>query len=245
MEHIKCQRLEKERKALLTERLTLLKKAYSHFTSSVPILNTDLIATAAEMYMEPCIRDIIDNLPKSKTLTKEDLLCKLAAIFHDANERVRRRIDHQLFIHAVNAYKAVGGDFNIDPTTVFDLATTLFQCNSKFCSQHYWYDAIIAHKCTRSNAFPKELKDAAIIADCLGPDTHRSHENITVDVDGIVIARHLIRLCGLDPSTTTRTTMDNYNLIFECLLCNDPANGRATMTWSRAVSLSLPISHRL
>ncbi|KJA27584.1 hypothetical protein HYPSUDRAFT_62657 [Hypholoma sublateritium FD-334 SS-4] len=243
MEEVKHQRLEKERKGLLTERLILLKKAYTHFTSSVPILNTDLIATAAEMYMEPCIRDIIGNLPKNKSLTKGDLLGKLAAIFHDANERVRRRIDNELLKHAINAYKTAGGDF-INPTTVFNLATTLFQCNSIFCSQYYWYDAIVAHKCTRSNAFPKSLKDADIIADCLGPDKHRSHENITVDVDGIVIARHLIRLCGLDPLDMTRTTMDNINPIFECLLCNDAANGRATMTWSRAVRHWLE-NHRL
>ena len=237
MEGVKRQRLEKERKALLSERLTVLKKAYSRFKSSVPIINTDLIATDAEIFMEPCIRDIIVNLPKTETLAKKDLHHKLAVIFHTANERVRKTIDKQLLKHTNAAYKAAGGDHTIDPTTVFGLATTLFRC--KTCSQHYWYDAIVAHKCTRTNAFPKDLPDADIIADCLGSDKYRSHENISVEVNGIAIGKYLIKLCGLDPSTTSRSTLDEINPIFECLLCNDEASGRATMTWSRAVSLSL------
>ena len=237
MEGFRRQRLEKERRILLSERLTVLKKVYSNFKSSVPVMNTDLIATEAEMFMEPCIRDIIVKLPKTTENLENILYHRIAFIFQAANERVRTRINIQLYIHALVAYKAAGGKQSIAPTTVFRLAITLFHCKS--CSQHYWFNVIVAHKCTRTNAFPKNLPDADIIAECLGSDIYRSHRNITVEVDGIAIAKYIIKLCGLDPLTTTRSTMDGINPIFECLLCNDTAHGRATMTWSRAVSLSL------
>lgn len=240
MEGIKHERLERERTELLSERLAVLKKVYTEFMSTVPPSDKALSATAVEVFMEPSIQDIIVNLPKSETLKEEDLLPTLVAIFPDINKRIRKSIDDQLLSHASAAYKEAGGEYDLDPAKVFDLVTTLFRCST--CSDHFWYDTIVAHKCTRSNYFPKDFQDADILANSLmSYKAYRTHANITVNVDGMAYIKEALRLCGLDPSNTTRKMMDDLNPIFECLVCHSETKGRATMTWARAVSFSVYI----
>ncbi|KJA21129.1 hypothetical protein HYPSUDRAFT_42500 [Hypholoma sublateritium FD-334 SS-4] len=243
MEDIKHQRLEQERTVLLSERLAVLKKVYTDFASSVPSSDKALSATAVEIFMEPSIQDIIVNLPKEQKLTEEDLLPTLVAIFPDVNKRIRKSIDDQLLAHAVTAYKEAGGEYDLDPATVFDLVTTLFHCSS--CSKQFGYDLAVAHECTRKNSLPKDLPDVDIISRSLGAiGSYRTHAKIIVDVDGMAYIREALKLCGLDPSNTTKKMMDDLNPIFECLLCNEETKGRATMTWARAFRHRFEYVHR-
>ncbi len=236
MGRLKRERLEKERSKLLTERLIVLEKVYTNFIAGVPPSDKELGVTAVEIFMDPSIQNIIENLPKTEKLKEEDLLPTLVEIFPDVNKRIRKSIDDQLLARLSAAYKEAGEECDLDPAKFFDLATTLFQCKS--CTTHCWYNMIVAHRCTRTNSFPADFQDADIISRCLkAPRLYRTHANVKVDVSGLTYSRQALKLCGLDPSNTTRKMMDDLDPLFECLLCNQESKGRATMTWSRAVSL--------
>lgn len=52
-----------------------------------------MTATAAAIYMEPSIQDIIVNLTKNNALREENLLPTLITMFPDVNERIRESVD--------------------------------------------------------------------------------------------------------------------------------------------------------
>lgn len=234
MQIVKDNRLYRERKELLGRRLPVLRRAFSTYESQFSFSQRQSFISTAELFLEPPIQDLIFNFPDDVILTEAHILPTLTNIVPGANRRLRLQIEEQLFQIVQKAYRKRGDDSTID-RTVLNLATTVFNCRD--CDQQPFLsvEEAIMHLCTRNRYFPEGYRDKSSIRSHLG-NQFRSHQSLTVHVKGADGVTQLIKVCGLDPLTTTKQTMDELNPIFECIKCYlYSLEGRSMGSWATMV----------
>lgn len=243
METVKSRRLICERDKLFTERIPVLREVREDIVYSFPYLTRPSLPTVGELWAHPSIRKTILEHPKGEVLTKADLAPTVTAVFPEMNEQLQSRIDQELLgkVH-VGLGEMGQEDREVDPDTVFDLATTIFHC----CGERlFWFRDIKAHECARDLEFPKSVAKEFVYAN---DHIHRGEKYhghtqgpigvwTTFNAKAAKVATELVKLCGLDPLTTTIQEMDELDPIFECLVCSwlQQWKGRCTMTWRTAV----------
>ena len=219
MERRKVSRLRQERDTLLAKRLPILRKVYNTCVETYPV--NSIIPRVADVFLDPVIQDLFNRLPLSTNFTEKDLET-VGALFPDVVLRWRNKTEEKLLTMMTPSQ-------DICASSILQLATTIFSC--QFChNEALTYPRVLIHRCAT-------YQGSAIDEDQMGLRIYLGHSYwnagnfITFDAQKIVSMSEAIKLCGLDPKSTTREDMDKQNPIFECLACNDERKGRCTLSW--------------
>jgi len=236
MEDIKIQRLQKERRAFLKERLAALNSVRETCVSTLPA--NAICPTTSELFRLPFVRDIIDSVPATGDFTIDDLK-PVNLSFDVLNVQWQKEIELKL----LGLIQAVGGpnvQNSLDAAAVLNLATSFFSCGS--CNRFLRYPAILIHSCaTKYNyRFPeKDDFDQSYIAETRGETFWNANQYISMKQEHVVVVSRLLDMVGLDSKAATIQEMNNLNPIFECISCNSLSEGRAVMSWQTAVCLAM------
>ena len=248
MEAVKSRRLKYEREQLYSSRIPILRVIREEIVRDFPYLTRPSMPTVGELWAQAPIRKIILEHPKGEELTKADLAPTVTAVFTELNEQLQRRIDEELLDKVWSGLEEMEqNDREVDPDTVFNLATTIFHC----CGERlFWFRDIKAHECASSLPFPKPLfKEFQYAYEYLSyGEKYHGHTRsegcyTSFNVKASKIAKEVVEMCGLDPLTTTIKAMDDLDPIFECRVCSslDHSKGRCSMNWRTVVRT--PASH--
>lgn len=211
----------------------------------------------ADLFCHPYVRDLIDNASLD-VFTTDTGLDSLRAMLPKLIQEVQSTIHDKVVALVAEGY---AGSDDFDPKKSLELATTIFSCIG--CgyggdrSPYYWtetirYSDVMFHRCVNTAAsdlssHPKESDIDFKFLDgehyCLSmyrgssADWNR-YSQISFNPMHKKILSDVVALAGLDPKTTTTAEMDALDPIFECIPCNLPTEGRATMRWSVVVCRS-------
>ncbi|KAF9473236.1 hypothetical protein BDN70DRAFT_925272 [Pholiota conissans] len=131
-------------------------------------------------------------------------------------------------------------DYDFDPFTVLDLATTFFTCtfSTEFHTPCHSMrtDQTMNHRCCWPSdntldddpglAAFESCFGSALWFDCVG--------SVQFSQMGLKVMRGVVEMCGLDPLVATGSQMDALDPIIECHTCNSD-EGRAMLTWREVV----------
>ncbi|CAA7265272.1 unnamed protein product [Cyclocybe aegerita] len=238
MESLKEKRIAREKKVLYQDRLTLLKRVYEVYVETLPV--NSVHPNTADLFSNPVVRDIVLSDPRSAEFT-EDNLEVVQQSFEQLVAQWRKDVDTML----IDLIKKSCPEYEFDPATVLHLATSIFSCNG--CSHHGEYtrhsssmspSVALAHRCARQMGYSYD--------DSVDPETRAAQaaisqvtwnftKRIFFDAKTLPVMTHLVELCGLDAARATAKELDELDPIFECLTCNNPRTGRATIRWSYAM----------
>ena len=214
----KAKRLQKERDALLLERLPILRNVYNICVETYPV--NSIIPRASDVFLDPVVQDLFFRPPLSTTFTEKDLET-VGTFFPDIVLRWRNKTEEKLL-------SLMSPNQNISES-LLQLATTIFSC--QYCtSDPLTYPRVLIHRCATTFGHAID-DDRPALRRCLDCSDWNAGSVITFDTQKIVCMSEAIKLCGLDPKSTTKEDMDKQNPIFECLACNDVRNGRCTLSW--------------
>ncbi|KDR84320.1 hypothetical protein GALMADRAFT_237098 [Galerina marginata CBS 339.88] len=219
-------------KRLIRERKTFLanfKQEYDAFLATLPV-NT-IYPVISDVLQDPVIRRIISPGPGPSTpVAKTNFVSQFSSV----GRRWQRTIEDKL---TALVAAACGGEHGPAPETVIDLATAWFTCSK--CDAILRYPLVLMHDCaTHIDANwvgPGPDTDWAIVRRLFQRVPWNSLGYITFNRAVLACISKVLELCHVDPVTTTAQEMDTANHILECVTCNDPREGRPTMTWSRMV----------
>jgi len=236
MEDIKSQRLQKERRAFLKERLAVLNTVRETCVSTLPA--NAICPTTSELFRIPFVRDIIDTVPATGDFTIDDLE-PVSLSFDVLNLQWQKEIELKL-LGLIQAVEGPNVQDSLDAEAVLDLATSFFFCGT--CSRFLRYPAILMHSCaTKHNHQVPERDDLdqLYIAQTRGEVFWNANHNISMKPEHVAVVSRLLDMVGLDSKTATIQEMNNLNPIFECISCNNLSEGRAIMSWQTAVCLAM------
>ncbi|KAG2114621.1 uncharacterized protein F5147DRAFT_677454 [Suillus discolor] len=121
---------------------------------------------------------------------------------------------------------------NTPEEIILQLATSIFQCAASRSLPLITWDKVQYHKCHTYRAW-STMKVAC---------------TFSISQSGILAARSLLRLVGLDVKTTAATTMDQLQHLFFCSNCppkqENGGSYRMAMDWRRSVIHCVEQSHR-
>ncbi|TFK38759.1 hypothetical protein BDQ12DRAFT_651090 [Crucibulum laeve] len=230
MEDVKARRLVREKKNTMKCRQALMEEVRQAYALTCP--PNSIIPPATDIYCFKPFLSIIEDTPFNEDVTIEsfhDVMHLLPTLIEDW----RRRKDRQLL------------DMIATATTLSDvdekylhLATTTFSCiacHYRKCS--LTYPRILVHKCASSTYFclvKWEKSELAELFSNLRRTTWNYGRQINFNTAMYQETRKVVKLCGLDPDTTTVEGMDTLNPIFECVYCYNNIKGRCCLTWRAA-----------
>ncbi|KDR81922.1 hypothetical protein GALMADRAFT_240234 [Galerina marginata CBS 339.88] len=231
MESAKSHRLVTERKTLLRERLRILNRVLETHISTLPV--NALHPGVGELFRNPIVLDIIDSTPASADFT-EDKFDDIFPILPAITLQWQMEIEEKL----LDMIRAVVPEYSFDRQTVFQLATTTFDCSS--CQHNSMrLPAVLMHPCaTKYSVFAREEGDADL--ECLMDTLYQVYWNtgqvIAFNATSLKLMTEVVEMCGFDPKRATAAEMDAASPVLECVGCNDGHEGRATMLWWKAYS---------
>lgn len=247
MTQAQIKRIKEDRMNFLRHRIPIFQQFIDDYCLSIPPNDAREFPAIPDLFCHPLVRDAVDNIPveefeKSSFKPLEPLLPEIVA-------DVRSSIRDQAIALVV---AACGENQVIDPDTVLDLATTIFSCSS--CSnagayncRGYLYAAetlrfpdVMYHPCARncdysSRQSEKDVDFAYFVDYPISTSNWNRYSQIRYKVENQKVLSEAIALCGFDPKVATFAQMDAADPILECVTCNDPYRGRATMRWSLVV----------
>ena len=237
MEAMKSQRLESERRALLSERLAVLNTVRETCVSTLPANAT--YPTTADLFRIPFVRNIIDTVPAATGDFTSDDLEPVSLSFDVLNLQWQKEIGHKL-VGLIQAAEGSDAQDSLDAEAVLNLATSFFSC--KACPRFLRYPAILMHPCATKYNYQAPEKgdpDHLYIAEIRRETFWNTNHNVSMKPEHVAFVSRLLDMVGLDPKTATAQEMDNLNPIFECISCNSLSEGRAIMSWKTAVCLAM------
>ncbi|PPR01751.1 hypothetical protein CVT24_001571 [Panaeolus cyanescens] len=222
-------------KSQCDHRLAILKEAYDDALKSYPIYLPR--PRAADIFALPRIHTILAETPPHIQITKEMLNITettLPAIMGDVKAVINSKLLSLVRQGLRNA--------SYDEATVLELATTVFRGPS---SSERGMTASEATSCTVSSSRNKDEQANNLfdLLSVLNGDIWNTSGSITFDCTGHNAACRLLKLCEVDPTTTTISEMNELDPIIECIGCNKLRSGRLVMTWSRAIKHALNCRH--
>ena len=240
MEETRRERLARERDAMYKERLLILNDIIKAYAAT--LTPTASFPTSADVFKHPMVRSIIETTPPTERFTPEALQ-PIVPLLPEIDLHWQEKARSQLFM----MIRTAAPWYVFDEQTVLDLATTSFHCKRagyQGCSYggHIGHPDILMHECARSDPFSRENdfnpgSAEFYIRQFLHEVPWNYRRELDFDPVQMRILTDVVRMCGLDPTTTTRAEMDDLDSIFECVQCNDERRGRATMRWWGVVSM--------
>jgi len=96
------------------------------------------------------------------------------------------------------------------------------------------------HSCAyKPKSRKDEDADEIIMHDTLRQGYWNARGDITFNVDSLKILTEAVKVCGLDPKSTTIAEIEAVSPILECNVCSDGYTGRVLMEWLTVVRLIL------
>jgi hypothetical protein len=234
MKELKEKRLVAERLATLKKRQLLVVSLLKTYTLEQPV--TALIPGPADVCNMDDFKAVIEN-PNYVEVTKET--------FKEAMDRLPQLIDDwrvakDAELVCILNKQASGSHLKesspVDNRALLELATTSFRC--RICSSTILYPRILVHSCTHSLRLSWRDYDDSHSILCRNIDDEPwnfAGDRVSVDEQGKIAANLVVRSCGLDPSTTSASEMDDLDARFECTVCSNVHLGRLVMGWTAAV----------
>lgn len=235
MQALKTAGQARTREELLSKhRLPMLKKAYDEVVATLPA--NSIYPGIADVFVHPAVQENI-NLPMTVEVKEKDF--KLGSLFSEITAQWKKDVKERLI--------AMIPDNCIPENTkksanLFELATVSFHCDSLGCPARdasLRYPEVMMHWCssTVSKYYNETVEDAdlRIVKDRFFSVTWNATSGIKFSERAFKFLSEAVKMCGLDPITTTVTQMDEMSSIFECMTCNDEYYGRATMGWDNLV----------
>ncbi|KAF8965463.1 hypothetical protein BDZ97DRAFT_2074737 [Flammula alnicola] len=222
MKRNKAQRLFREHREFLESRRIVLHDIRKNGSKNLPI--NSVYPDIGELYRiteeNPSLVDYSKSYPDA-----------LRVPFSDIALLWRKAIESKLLDLITDACSV---EYEFDPNTVFDLATTFFNCTS--CPGYTTTTPM-------GQAIPMGQTmlmrhERAMIHRCATVDGHYNSDDTPYELAFRDVLKGkswnacVVEMCGFDPKVTTACEMDQANLIIECLSCNNIDKGRATMTWA-------------
>jgi len=242
------ERLEKELIAALQSRLPVLRELYAACIKSLP--NDIVYPQFIEFARMPGIRNVyLHDLHGKGTFTMEHIRANFSNIISQWQTRIETTLIDSL------KQSVQFKDVLLEPAAFLELATTFFSCNK--CpsgAPPLRYPQILMHLHATRAAPPSKSDESykftwgktsqgtqrdpttRVIRDTSFEASWNDQSVVIFDQDIHAVLASAIKLCGLDPKTTTAEQLEKSNPIFECKACNS-VMGRTTMTWSGVVSL--------
>lgn len=247
----KEKRIKKERKEFLQSRIPTLRQSVEDYVLSIPVSAAREFPGVPDLFCHPLVRDFIDNAPVEDF--ERTRLEPLLPVFPDIVREVQSTIRDKAIALVV---KGCGKDYEINPDTVLDLATTIFSCSQcrmkgpnarseLYVSQTLRFPDVMYHPCAVFNAYRVHsyVLETEVDFEVLGERTEKANWNrysqISFKAENQKVLSEAVALSGLDPIVATSAQMDAADPIFECVACNDLHKGRAMMRWSLVVRLLL------
>ncbi|KDR85882.1 hypothetical protein GALMADRAFT_261532 [Galerina marginata CBS 339.88] len=230
MRDVRRDRLTQERRVLLKDRLPTLKQLLEE-------LLDDHISTLPATMLYPTIGDLFRNSAVYSVITEEKLPgpCTkgyLRALIPPMSSLI---LEWQQDLEDKLCDLMTRGKprHSFDRKKVFQLATTVFGC--KRCSHAFIsYPRVLMHACGTNPDYVQETlePDEQVVREHFRQRFWNSAGDITFSQESLEMIKGLLRLCHLDPDSTTAEAMDAANPIFECIPCNDIYGGRLTLAWT-------------
>ena len=220
------------------KRLLILRTVFQDYVATLP--RDAQYPSMADLFADPRVKSLIEDTPVTVDL-KAEHLNPLVPIFPDIVARWKERVQ----AHLIGLIKVSMPDYVFDEDTVLGLAITSFICREGLvifdCSynEYLHYPSVLMHGCASSGDFCGF--EHGSVAHNLNMTFNESPWNqggvIQFEPERMRILAAVVRLCGMDPRTTTRLQMDGLDPIIECVSCHSTRLGRATMKWWGVVSL--------
>ncbi|KAH9483652.1 hypothetical protein JR316_0003122 [Psilocybe cubensis] len=220
------------REELLKARIPYLNNVIKAYTATAP--PNEVSPAVSDFFAHKDVRDFVINTPSITSAADfAPLLERLPAIAQEIvklmTEKLRRMV------------ATTGGEFAADPAIVLELATTTFRCpdcesGNRQEAGLMRYPRVLAHHHALKWHYqrPVEDDDMKILRQVTGVVPWNQSQIIEFDTSAAVALKSVIKLCGLDPKTTTKEKMDELDPIVECLTCNALEKGRMVMRWQVA-----------
>ncbi|KAG5716225.1 Dihydroxyacetone kinase [Termitomyces sp. T112] len=241
LEGIRVKRLEEQRERLVQKRMTLLLPLYKEYLGTLQ--HSYRAPGFPDICAEEPFRSLIFSTPIDTTLTLADF----AAWKDDIPRACKARAESQ--VQVLEAL--LPPDF-----PCLDLAMALFCC--RWCTKSIPYPDVLQHHCliTSQHDFKPSGDNVELYKFALGYDYRGSQDEaghalsfqrpwnfggaqVKYDTQAASSAKEIIGLCGADPRSVSKQTMDELDVRVECLRCGQGKRGRTgrlTMTWSKAIT---------
>ncbi|PPR02534.1 hypothetical protein CVT24_001960 [Panaeolus cyanescens] len=234
MTSIRDKRLEGEKRMLYRTRMEFLQTAYNQAVKDW--LPNKKAPHVSDFFIVPRIRTVVLDTAPEINVTREHFFDE--ASFPGLVQEARTTRQEKLLQVIEKGYRAIKMDY--DPEIVSKLVTTVFaneklglaDNNIRTVAQALSLKSVPAWHSDREK-MPLVEQIALDVFKCRPWNSDRT---IGFDRVGHAIISELVKLCGLDPLTTTLEEMNHLNPIFECVACSRMPRGRLMMRWADAAS---------
>ncbi|PPR02535.1 hypothetical protein CVT24_001961 [Panaeolus cyanescens] len=236
MKNIQDRRLEEDKKVLLKSRMELLDIVYNQAVKGW--LSTGNAPYISDFFVVPHIRSAVVDTAPEITVTREHFFDETTfpGLVEDA-----RAIQREKCLEVIaKGYKVQTIKAKYDPNTVFDLATTVFGYAKDGIPDNQFMDIT---KTLSLKSSPRWLSDRdrlplveKVALEVFTYSPWNAEKKIIFHWIAYDIISNLMKLCGVDPLTTTLEQMNALDPIFECVSCSRMSRGRLTMRWIKAAS---------
>lgn len=245
MKNVQKEWIRQRRFNHVSGRIQILQKIFDAYALTLPNSLGWEFPKIADLFCHPEVRDLIDNLPEADFTVAglQSLRDKLPRIVSEVKSTIHDKV-------VALVAKGYAGSNDFDAGRTLELATTVFSCNGcqyggynhVFRTETIRYSDVMFHYCTRKPASQMgsgvsldEDIDFYFFDQRLNQCDWNRHSQISFKPENKKIISGVVALAGFDPKTTTSAQMDAADPIYECISCNSPERGRATMRWSTVV----------
>lgn len=239
-EDIKEERLEREKKELITSRRKLLVSVLADYVASRPV--GEVTPQAADVYFMANAKTIIEETPVDVEVNASSFTEFLGQLPRLSEEW--RQSKNEKLMTLVNKHRGhqpgIAEALNLDLTPL-ELATIYFKCS--FCQEPISHPRILAHKCMTSihprysyHLFGHTDQLQTFVSLGSRPwNQDRRSVSVTFHVHAHKCARWVVEVCGFDPELTTAHEMDEADPMLYCGACMQESGRRLVMSWRNAV----------
>ncbi|KAK7449715.1 hypothetical protein VKT23_013188 [Stygiomarasmius scandens] len=209
---------------ILRQRHVLLQELYCKFINAQGCTENQIYPSFGDILESSIFRTILWDTPLDTEVTEDDFtggFAQVPVFIEDWREsktqEVVERMREDIREASVNDLRSI---------------TSVFSCVR--CRAKLWYPQILSHSC----CFAHE----EFVPDNRDPDYNPYHDLAESPWTKSVVIysqssseamKTILRLCNLTPDTTTLSTLNELNPIFECMTCTNSYRGRTFMRWLR------------
>ncbi|KAJ3514172.1 hypothetical protein NLJ89_g2520 [Agrocybe chaxingu] len=227
MKEAQDKRLFQERAKVMKARLPILKQEHTTWTSKFP--PNAIYPPLSEVYRFREIQDIFfadlpGNCPEN-----------YFSVLNTSSEHFLQLWDKNVRAQLIQLIKEARlVDYDFDPATVLNLATTFFTCGQN--NGPLRYPRIAMHDATVSGGYAGlSRSDERVLGETIGQVYWNQFRQISLAKDVFEIVTALIHLSSYDPTVITAQELNEANPVFECTACSND-DGRAAMTWCTVIA---------
>ncbi|KAF9040054.1 hypothetical protein BJ165DRAFT_1531035 [Panaeolus papilionaceus] len=249
--HRKCQsnnvradRVNHENKQKLLYRMKTLSQAYDEALAlHYPL--TERRPLASDIFLVPRIEKLVSDIDSKPDLTVADFMFtkkNLKSVIKDAYDIINAKI--------LKVISNGLGKRGYDPTTILNLATTLFTNNDLTFKKMSAEDKKLARErsfltvpevlvcsSTRDTSRRRTSNLELYACEAFGyQGAWQAPSGLKFHKTAHDVAGQLLKICKLDPTTTTLDEIEELQPILECYGCNSTNVGRQVLTWDSAIS---------